>query len=145
MIVNVSDKVVRRAQSIIGQERRLKPLLVELLNFYLTGRLARARDLLRLISSAGFISEVERADARRLLVPLDEIISPTTEPAGRMLEAPPAPPPVTVKELDYWTDRLEAECFPFQESEFEAEAFTDIGRTRVKTVLREMLEKERQR
>lgn len=41
--------------------------------------------------------------------------------------------------VEKWIDRLAAEMFPFQESEFEQESFTDVGRQRVGKVLDELI------
>ncbi len=40
-------------------------------------------------------------------------------------------------QIESWVDRLEGELFPFVESEFENESFTDVGRDRVRLVLTE--------
>lgn len=42
-------------------------------------------------------------------------------------------------DVDRWVNELEREMFPHQESEFEQESFTEVGRERVASVLRRML------
>lgn len=47
--------------------------------------------------------------------------------------------------VEFWIDEMERALFPHQESEFEQESFTDMGRERVREVLQKLVKAVQER